>query len=61
MSHFVFLGLGLLTLDDVKWSAFLKALRLLPEIMRRRRAEKAAALIADGEILRSCLDYIHAV
>jgi len=61
MSHLVFLGLGLLAPDLVKWSAFLKALRLLPDIVRRRRAEKAAALITDGELLRSCLDYIHAV
>jgi GT2 family glycosyltransferase len=60
-SHLVFLGLGLLILDPVKWSAFRKALRLLPDIVRRRRVEKEAALVTDGEILRSCSDYVRAL
>ena len=57
-SHLLFLGLGLLTLDIVKWSAFTNALSLLPEILKRRRSEKTASVVTDSDILKACSAYI---
>lgn len=60
-AHLFFLGLQLLTLSPVKWAAFIKALRLLPEILKRRRAEKETSRSSDLEILAACSAYMRGI
>ena len=49
--HFVFLFLQLLTLNYIEWNALIKALKLLPEIILKRKQEKNNSQRSDMELL----------
>jgi hypothetical protein len=60
LSHVVAFGLGLLTIDPARGSAFLKALSMLPDILKQRSGEEWVAIIPDREVPNSCLEYVRA-
>lgn len=57
LGHFLFLALRLAVLNIVEWAGFLKALRLLPQVLPRRAAALAQASVGDEELLAGYAEY----
>ncbi len=57
LSHFLFLALRLAALNVVEWAGFAGAVRLLPQVLRRRAAALRQASVGDEELLAGYAGY----